>query len=246
MTNDQLKRILFIDIETVPVVPEFGQLSETMQALWTKKAKLLRTDNPEDADPAKLFSDRGGIFSKFSKVVCIGIGSIIEHEQTWKIRLKSLCHDDEKVLLNNFSAILTRFHAVYKDLKFSGHNIREFDMPFLCRRMVINGIPLPEPMQLSGKKPWENPHIDTLELWKFGDYKHYTSLALLAEVLGIPSPKNDMDGSMVGSVYWQEKNLDRIAHYCLQDVLTSCRVLLQLCGRRDMDPIALYLNEGEA
>lgn len=246
MTNEQLKRILFVDIETVPVVHHFSDLNENMQSLWTRKARLLRSDTPEDAEPAKLFTDRGGIFSEFSKVVCIGIGSIIEHEQTWKIRLKSISNDDEKVLLNNFSDIIRRFSGIYKDMRFSGHNIREFDLPFLCRRMIINGIALQEPLQLGSRKPWENPHVDTLELWKFGDYKHYTSLALLAEVLGIPSPKNDMEGSMVSKVYWEDHNLARIADYCLQDVLTSCRVLLHLSGRKDLDPVPLYLKEEDS
>jgi DNA polymerase elongation subunit (family B) len=126
-------------------------------------------------------------------------------------------------------------------MKFCGHNIKEFDLPFLCRRMIINGLSLAPALQLNNKKPWEITHIDTLELWKFGDYKNYTSLALLAEVLGIPSPKSDIDGSMVGKVYWEEKNTERIAQYCMQDVLTTAKVFLKLSGLQEMDMQVAYL-----
>ncbi|MFA6150406.1 MAG: 3'-5' exonuclease [Chitinophagaceae bacterium] len=240
MTNEQLKSILFIDIETVPIQPKLSDLSENMQQLWIKKSKLLRTDKPEDADPAKLFEDRGGIFSEFSKVVCIGIGSLIQQEKEWVFRLKSLCESDEKILLNNFLSILERFNSANKEMKFCGHNIKEFDLPFLCRRLIINGIPLPPPLQLNNKKPWEIPHLDTLEMWKFGDYKNYTSLALLAEVLNIPSPKNDIDGSMVGRVFWEEKDNERIAKYCMQDVLTTAKVFMHLCGHKDIEVNPIY------
>jgi DNA polymerase elongation subunit (family B) len=162
-------------------------------------------------------------------------------DNSWKLRLKTITNDDEKVLLNEFCELLTRFTSYHPDLRFCGHNIKEFDIPFLCRRMVISGVGLPSCMQLSGKKPWEINHLDTLELWRFGDYKHYTSLSLLAEVLGIPSPKDDLDGSMVGSVYWNEKDLPRIARYCMQDVLTSARVYLRLKGINDIVPEPVYL-----
>ncbi len=240
MTNEQLKSILFIDIETVPIQPKLSDLSENMQQLWIKKSKLLRTDKPEDADPAKLFEERGGIFSEFSKVVCIGIGSLVQQENEWTFRLKSLCENDEKILLNNFLSILERFNSANKEMKFCGHNIKEFDLPFLCRRLIINGIPLPPPLQLNNKKPWEIPHLDTLEMWKFGDYKNYTSLALLAEVLNIPSPKNDIDGSMVSRVFWEEKDNERIAKYCMQDVLTTAKVFMHLCGHKDIEVNPIY------
>ncbi|MDI9320303.1 MAG: 3'-5' exonuclease [Phycisphaerales bacterium] len=241
MTNEQLKNILFIDIETATIRPHWNELSETMQQLWIKKAKTLKPDFYEDADLEKLFEEKGGVFSEFSKVVCIGVGSFVQQEKHWFFRLKSLTEIDEKVLLKNFCALLLRFSTTNKGLKFCGHNIKEFDLPFLCRRMIINGIPLPNSLQLSNKKPWEITHMDTLELWKFGDYKNYTSLALLAEVLGIPSPKDDMDGSMVGKVFWEEQNADRIATYCLKDVWTTAQVFLQLIGINDIHPQPIYL-----
>ena len=241
MTNEQLKSILFIDIETAAIQPKLQNLNETMQALWIKKAKTIRIENSEDADPSTLFETKAGIFSEFSKVICIGIGSLVQIENEWVLRLKSLVEDDEKVLLKNFCTLIERFTENHKELRYCGHNIKEFDLPFLCRRMIINGIPLPKTLQLSNKKPWEINHIDTLELWKFGDYKNYTSLALLAEVLGIPSPKDDIDGGKIAKVYWEEQNIKRIADYCLKDVLTTAKVFLHLSGKQDIQAKAIYL-----
>ncbi|MEI8279982.1 MAG: ribonuclease H-like domain-containing protein, partial [Bacteroidota bacterium] len=150
---------------------------------------------------------------------------------------------DEKVLLKTYSEALTKQTERIPELKFCGHNIKEFDIPFLCRRMLINNMSLPESMQLGGKKPWEISHIDTLELWRFGDYKHFTSLALLAELFGIPSPKDDIDGSQVASVYWKNNDLDRIAHYCMKDVLTTAKVFLHLKGIRDIEIEPLFVND---
>ena len=240
---EQLKSILFIDIETVPLQPSYELLTEGLQKEWLRKAKNLKISPDEDNTPAALFNEKSGVFSEFAKVVCIGFGSLQLQNGDWKMRLKALAADNEKELLQNFCSMLDNFTKFYPALRFCGHNIKEFDIPFLCRRMIINGIGLPLCMQLSGKKPWEISHIDTLELWRFGDYKNYTSLSLLAEVLGIPSPKNDMDGSMVGKVYWQQHDLPRIASYCLQDVLTSARVYLKLSGINDIDPEPVFLND---
>lgn len=239
---EQLKNILFIDIETVSLEPEYNLLSKGLQAEWTRKSKYLKSNIAENAEPSMLFTEKAGIFSEFAKVVCIGVGSLQQADHSWKLRLKSLTGDHEKVLLNEFCELLSRFIGFNPDLRFCGHNIKEFDIPFLCRRMVINGMSLPDCMQLSGKKPWEISHLDTLELWRFGDYKHYTSLSLLAEVLGIPSPKEDIDGSKVGEVYWQEKNLQRIGNYCMQDVLTTARVYLRLKGV-DISPEPVYVTD---
>ena len=225
---EQLKGILFIDIETVPTQPDHSLLSDRMQAEWARKAKFIKSGIEENPDPATLFGERAGIFSEFAKVVCIGFGSLSEQDNKWKMRLKALTNDNEKILLNDFCEVINKFSKHYRDIRFCGHNIKEFDIPFLCRRMVINGIPLPGCLQVSGKKPWEVSHLDTMEMWKFGDHKNFTSLSLLAEIFGIPSPKSDIDGSMVASVYWNDKDLERIGKYCLQDVLTSAKVYLRL------------------
>jgi hypothetical protein len=231
---EQLKGILFIDIETVPNQPDFESMTDVMQAEWVKKAKTVKPAIDGNTDPAMLFAERAGIFSEFAKVVCIGIGSLHNTETGWIMRLKSLVNDNEKVLLNDFCELIGKFTNHHKEMRFCGHNIKEFDIPFLRRRMVINGVALPLTMQVAGKKPWEVSHIDTIDMWRFGDYKNYTSLSLLAAVLGIPSPKSDIDGSQVAGVYWRDKDLQRIGHYCLQDVYTSAKVYLRLKGIHDI------------
>ncbi len=232
---EHLRKILFIDIETVSCQAEYGNMSYGMQEQWSRKSRFLKSSVDENASPEMLFTEKAGIFSEFAKVVCIGIGCLVEKNKSWKLVLKSLTGSDEKVLLNQFSETLSRFTYHQPDMKFCGHNIREFDLPFLCRRMIINNIPIPESMQFQNKKPWALNILDTLEMWKFGDYKHFTSLALLAEVLGIPSPKDDIDGSMVGKVFWNENNLPRIAHYCLKDVATTAKIYLRLAGKNDFE-----------
>ena len=238
---EHLKEILFIEIETVPMQSAFDLLPARMQNEWGKKAKTIKIPDDAKADPATLFSEKAGVYSEFSKVVCIGFGSLNNTGNSWKMRLKYLVNHDEKDLLNNFAQVVTKFSQHYKEFKFCGHNIKEFDIPFLCRRMLINGINLPDCMQLAGKKPWEVTHLDTMDIWRFGDFKNYTTLSLLAALFGIPSPKNDIDGSMVSHVYYFDKDLDRIGKYCLQDVLTSAKVFLKLKGYFDIDVEPVFL-----
>ena len=247
---EQFRHILFIDIETVSSVPRFDLLSTGMQEQWARKAKYLKRSveenkitEEENNVPALLFEEKAGIFSEFAKVVCIGLGCLVESNGEWNVLLKSITDDDEKKLLIKFCETLSKFHDRFPNLQFCGHNIKEFDMPFLSRRMVIHGMQLPDCLQLHGKKPWEITHLDTLELWRFGDYKHFTSLALLAEVLGIPSPKDDIDGSMVSDVYWKENNPERIARYCLQDVYTTARVYFRLKGINNFVPDKQFVAE---
>lgn len=240
---DKLQHILFIDIETVPLKEQYEDLTEGLQREWDRKSRFLMKGDDEDKTSEELFFDKAGVFAEFAKVVCISFGSMSYQKGEWNIRLKSIANDDEKELLAEFKNMLNRFSERYPGLAFCGHNIKEFDVPFLCRRMIVNGESLPAVMQLSGKKPWENPHIDTLELWKFGDYKNFTSLALLAEIFGIPSPKEDIDGSMVGAVYWKDKDLERISKYCLRDVLTTARVFLKLKGMGEIDPHPIFVDE---
>lgn len=226
----QYRHILFLDIETVPITRDYNILSQRLQKEWERKAKFLRSDDV-DITAEGLFYERAGVFAEFAQVICICFGSFSEVDGKWCMRLKSISGTDEKAVLNEFAEMVSRFTAYNQQVAFCGHNIKEFDIPFLCRRMLVNSVTLPAVMDLSGKKPWENPHIDTLEVWKFGDYKNYTSLALLAEILGIPSPKEDIDGSMVAGVYYEDNDLPRIVKYCIQDVITSARVFFRLKGQ---------------
>lgn len=236
---ENLHQYLFIDIETVSDKSAFEELSEPMQGFWQKKMSTLKL--PLDMSPDEGYKSRAAIYSEFAKVICISIGCLVQKEGSWKIYLKSITGDDEKVVLGSFCTAINLFIDREKDIIFCGHNIKEFDLPFLCRRMVINNMALPNCLDTSARKPWEVSHADTLEMWRFGDRKSYTSLGLLAEILGIPTPKDDIDGSMVGQIYWEEKDLHRIGVYCAKDVVTSAKVFLRLKNLPITDPEPVYI-----
>jgi 3'-5' exonuclease len=225
MPNIKLDNILFLDIETAPVVYKYADLQPAVKDLWNKKWSW----NPEHK-PEELYA-KSGVYAEFSKVICIGLGYYFKN----KFRVKAIAGDDEKKLLSEFSE-LVKTHFNKKDEHFlCAHNGKEFDYPFLSRRMVINEVPFPRNFQLQGKKPWDVKHLDTMELWRFGDIKNFTSLNLLAHVLNIPSPKDEIDGSMVGKVYHEEKNIDKIKNYCLKDVVTLARVYSKYTGQKAVE-----------
>ena len=224
-----ISKVLFIDIETVSEKSKFEELTPEMQEFWTRKGKYWLKADEEEIDISDIYQQKAGIYAEFAKVICISAGYIYSKEGKNEIRIKSFFGDDEKILLAEFAELLDTRFADIRKYSICGHNIREFDIPFLSRRMVINGIKLPAPLNISGKKPWELQHLlDTMEMWKFGDFKNYTSLALLASILGIASPKDDIDGSMVGQVYWQDDDLERIVSYCEKDVRTVAQIFLRL------------------
>jgi 3'-5' exonuclease len=227
MSSFPLNNILFLDIETVPQHDGHENMPEEWKALWQLKASYI-IRNKEGETPETIYP-RAGIYAEFGKIICISCGIVQQNGGEKKLLLKSFCGDDEKILLQEFSEMLQRWSA--DEQKFlCAHNGKEFDFPYLCRRMIVNNIPIPGILKLSGKKPWEVNHLDTLELWKFGDYKSYTSLNLLAYTLGIPTPKDDIDGSKVHEVYWKEKNMTRIVNYCQKDVVTVAQVYLRMHG----------------
>jgi len=224
-----LDNVLFLDIETVPQYPEYSQMPEDLKKYWDKKATQL-VAGKEELSPEEIYT-RAGIYAEFGKIICIGVGFLVSTGQSsYSARLKMFAGDDEKTVLTEFSTLLKTKYFGTRDLAFCAHNGKEFDYPYIARRMIINGLPLPAKLDFAGKKPWEIKHLDTMELWKFGDYKNYVSLGLLASVLGIPTPKDDIDGSMVGQVYWTEKNLKRIEDYCVKDVLTVMQVFMRYKG----------------
>ena len=216
--------ILFLDIETVSQFETYNHLPEDWKGLWDLKAQILNRNN--ESENSETIYHRAAIYAEFRKIICISCGCIQGSGEDRRLVVKSYYGEDEKKLLIEFSEMLQKWSGD-SDKFLCAHNGKEFDYPYLCRRMIINGIEIPEALKISGRKPWEIRHLDTLELWKFGDFKSFTSLKLLAKVLGIPSPKDDIDGSMVNSVYWIEKDLDRIVEYCQKDVLTLAQVLLR-------------------
>jgi uncharacterized protein YprB with RNaseH-like and TPR domain len=223
MQNEiKIENILFLDIETVPQQPEYNQLTEKAKEFWDKKASSL---TKESQTPEELYG-KAGIYAEFGRIICISVGIVIHREVGLGFRVKSFYGHDEKELLTNFATMLTRFTAKSQTY-LCAHNGKEFDFPYISRRMLINGVNLPKCLQTAGMKPWEVSFLDTLELWKFGDYKHYTSLNLLAYIFDIPTPKDDIDGSQVADVYYNEQNLERIVTYCEKDVLTVAQLLLR-------------------
>ena len=224
MLNEiRLENILFLDIETVPQFSDFSDLPDNFKELWTEKSKTFREEKPADE-----VYKRAGIYAEFGKIICISVGIITERPER-KLRLKSFYGDDEKVLLDNFFIMLNS-HFNRAEHLLCAHNGKEFDFPYIARRGLINGLKIPAILDASGKKPWEVKHLDTMELWKFGDYKHYTSLNLLTAVFGIPSPKDDISGADVAKVYYIEKDLTRIVKYCEKDVLSVVQLLLKYKG----------------
>lgn len=221
-----MENILFLDIETVACVSDYHLLSERKQTLWSKKASHL--PNKDGLSEEELFKKRAGIYAEFGKIVAIALGVVKKKNGNGKplLRIKALSSDNEFDLLTEFKWLLERFDQ--RNLHLCAHNGLEFDFPYLCRRMLINGISLPSALNLSGKKPWEVKHIDTLQLWKFGDYKNYTSLDMLAEVFDIEGSKDGIDGSMVNQVYYEGDKLEKIADYCRRDVLVLVQVYQKL------------------
>jgi 3'-5' exonuclease len=216
-----LHNLMVIDIETVPQYSCHDEVPENVQKLWELKTQYQRKE-----ETAEAFYERAGIWAEFGKIICISVGIFTRGKNTG-LRVKSYFSHDEPELLIQFADLL---HSQPTSLILCAHNGKEFDFPYICRRMLVNGIKFPPQLEIAGKKPWEINHLDTMELWKFGDYKSYTSLNLLACIFNIPTPKDDIDGSMVGHVYWNENDLDRIAAYCQKDVVATAQLIRRYRG----------------
>lgn len=227
------ENVLFLDIETVPEIENFNNLTEEKQVLFEEKTKYQRKEDIT----AEEFYERAGIWAEFGKIICISVGYFVNFKNRQRsFRIKSF-YGEEVQLLEDFKNLINN-HFNKAEHLLCGHNGKEFDFPYIARRMIINQISLPEKLNLFGKKPWEIPHIDTMELWKFGDYKHFTSLKLLTSILGIPSPKDDISGSEVARVYYKENNIQRIVSYCEKDTIAVAQLLL----RFNNEPILEELN----
>lgn len=227
---DQLDitKVLFLDIETVSQKKTYSELTETEKYLWGKKTDLLNSRNEEPVSPEEMYG-RAGIYAEFGKIVCISVGYIIAGSSP-VLRIKSFYGHDEKELLTNFGSLVGG-HFSNPDQFLCGHNGKEFDFPYIARRMLVNGVDIPDPLNTPGKKPWEVNHLDTMELWKFGDRKNFTSLEVLAHIFNIPTPKDDIDGSEVGRVYWEEDDVERIMEYCQKDVVTTTQLMMRYMNR---------------
>jgi DNA polymerase elongation subunit (family B) len=231
--------LLILDIETVPSLSSFEELDPLWQSLFLdKNAKTV----PEDIGPEEIYRKKAGILAEFGKIICISTAFFYEDEQQGlSLKMKSIAGDDEVEILRVFTELCRKMEQLHRNFQFGGHNIKEFDIPYICRRLLINNLPLPASLQLHDKKPWEVRMFDTLNWWKFGDNKNYVSLHLLANVLGIPTSKTDMDGAMVQDVYYRERNLPRIVEYCQRDVVVTANIILRFLNRPMLDPDHIHL-----
>jgi DNA polymerase elongation subunit (family B) len=226
LEQHDLSNLMILDIETVPQYRSHDEVPERFQKLWDLKTVYQRKD-----ETAETFYQRAGIWAEFGKIICISVGIFTKAPQVG-LRVKSFADHDERTLLEQFSALL---FSQSTSLILCAHNGKEFDFPYICRRMLINSVKIPPQLEIAGKKPWEINHLDTMELWKFGDYKNYTSLSLLTAIFDIPTPKDDIDGSMVAHVYWNENQLERIATYCEKDVIATAQLLRRYRGEPLID-----------
>jgi 3'-5' exonuclease len=229
--NVKHEDILFLDIETVPQYENLNELPEKFKTLWDKKAAKIAIENES---PDEVYQ-KAGIYAEFGKIICISVGLIVDKGGKLYFRVKSFAGENEAKLLTDFADMLSKFSSK-PNANLCAHNGKEFDFPFIARRMLINGIRIPQILNVAGKKPWEVKFLDTMELWKFGDYKHYTSLNLLTYIFNIPTPKDDIDGSQVAGVYYKEKNLERIVKYCEKDALAVAQLYLRYCNLPIIEP----------
>lgn len=221
-----LSKVLFLDIETVPGVYRWAELDPVMQDLWAQKTRFRQEQQEKTA--AELYKE-AGIFAEFGRIICIGVGSLRKEGAGHALRVTTLHGDDEAEVLTRFTELLNK-HYHTDDHWLCGHNGKEFDFPYIARRAIVHGIKLPRLLDVAGLKPWEVGHLDTMNLWKFGDHKHFTSLALLTHILGIPTPKDDISGADVARVYYEDHDLGRITAYCTKDVVATAQLFLRLRG----------------
>lgn len=229
LENISVEEIIFIDIETVPQAPEYNGLNEKWKQLWEHKMRF-HINNDE---PVEVLYNRAGIYAEFGRIICISAGYVTNKNEDLFFRVKSFYDEDERTLIQDFFTALEAFAKVGKR-KLCAHNGQEFDYPYIARRALVNNLQLPKAFNIAGLKPWElkDQMIDTLQLWKFGDYKHYTSLSLMCELFNIPTPKDDIDGSQVAKIYWEEKDIERIVRYCEKDTLAVVNLLLKYKGNK--------------
>jgi predicted PolB exonuclease-like 3'-5' exonuclease len=246
-TPTQLEKFLFFDIETSGLESNYERLSEKMQELWSKRSEILRNqlgekypDNKDKSD-SDLFELKSALQAEFGRVVCISFGKIkfVEDEPT--IQIISVQDEDESVLLKKAFDIIIKMSKI--GVKLIGHNVKRFDIPFLCKRGIINSLELPAPLQVWDKKPWEISITDTSELWSFGAWQEgFASLDLLATVLGIDSPKEQMNGSEVHGYYYSGR-IEEITEYCERDVITLAQILLRLSNLNLIDKQSIIFKK---
>ena len=218
ISKDTLKKALYFDIETAGSIEKFEDLEKDnpiLSEIWKKRCRWLAQNSGEEhknAAPWEFWNLKSSLHPEFAKVVCVSFGAYDGEE----MKIQSFVGDEYEILKNT-NAVFNK--AMTKGWKLAGHTIKNFDIPFLGKRMIINKID-PSPMIASlNRKPWESPYLDIAEIFSFGGWgQSFTSLDLMSSVLGYESPKDDMDGSMVHNHFYSGR-IDEIKTYCEKDVL---------------------------
>ncbi len=234
---EEISRVLFLDIETARSHYSLKDMGTGMQEMWRHKANNLKGEVGNS--PEERYINRAAIYAEFGKVVCISFGLVYWQEGKAHLKVKSFYGEDESKILQDFKELL---NDKLDGWKLCAHNGKEFDFPFLGRRYLINQLEPPRVLQVQGKKPWEVPYLDTMDLWRFGDYKNYTRLELLCHVFEVPSPKEEVDGSQVGELFWEQKEWEKIARYCERDVIATVQVFLRFCVLPLIEEEAIMLS----
>ncbi len=234
----ELKQMVFIDIETIRGKKTYNDVITENPALddyWQTKHTQIREKEPLSyghiEDSAEMYEKMAALYPEWGQIVCISIGQIKfdEDGNPIKFTTKSFSGLYEKILLEEFNETASKIMSKYPRMQWVGHNIKGFDMPYIIKRSLINGVRVPNVFHLQKQKPWESQLIDTNDVWKFNGWNG-ARLGLLTEILNIPSPKQDMDGKMVSDVFWEDGDLNRISEYCEMDINATANVMLRISG----------------
>ena len=231
-TLDQLKNIVFFDIETAGSHESLDALQEDnplLATLWSKRCEYLREKFEENKDltDEELYLNKAALHPEFNRIVCASFGRIAGDVDSTSMIIKSYSGDDESEILDGIDKVLTKFNK----MNLCGHNIKRFDIPVMGKRFLINGKKLPKSLMIYDSKPWELPFIDTSDIWSFGAWQEgFASLELIAASLKVPSPKDDIRGEDVHSVFWESSEHSRIAEYCAKDVKVLGDIMLKISG----------------
>lgn len=231
--RSKIQDVLFLDIETVPLYAEYDELEGMEKYLWDRTARYINTEEETDSETYA----QAGVYAEFGRIVCICVGNIGIDNECEFLKLRCFYNDDERNLLLEFKSFLQKLNTA---TILCAHNGKAFDFPFICRRMLINGIELPEIFVNSENKSSELQHLDTLEFWKFGDYQHFTSLEHLAHLFKLESSKKDIDRGSVQKVYYSQNDPQKIVDYCFNDVVTIAQLLLRFNNQNTIRTENIY------
>jgi uncharacterized protein YprB with RNaseH-like and TPR domain len=229
MINIPLEKLLFIDIETVGVQPDWESLKKSnleLSFVFENYIDWFQKRFPEDADKpvGQMFVNRAALVPEFARIACVSVAFVTDKGET---KMQSFSNKNEKDLLQDVQKLLRRVGELGFFL--CGHNVKGFDIPMLAKRMIINGLLPPKILPGHDTKPWEIKALDTKELWQYGGYGTIASLELMCVSMGVESSKNmEVTGNKVHEAYWTNKDIKGIVEYCEKDVLVLIDVIKKI------------------